>query len=66
MAVVACACGLNLPETLHQKLPETLGDAQKFGQDQGFWYVPEKTLKTPIGDQTPTEEEEKLNKIQYE
>lgn len=30
------------PETLHQKLPETLADAQVFGSDQKFWALPKK------------------------
>jgi hypothetical protein len=35
---------LFLPETLHQRLPETLADAQAFGQDQKFWSLPEKAV----------------------
>lgn len=31
---------LFLPETLHQTLPETLHEAQQFGKDQPFWYMP--------------------------
>lgn len=39
-----------LPETLHQKLPETLKDAEKFGKSQPFWYLPKPT-------HAPTEED---------
>jgi hypothetical protein len=35
---------LFLPETLHQRLPETLADAQTFGRDQKFWSLPEKPI----------------------
>jgi hypothetical protein len=35
---------LFLPETLHQRLPETLADAQAFGRDQKFWRLPEKLI----------------------
>uniref|UniRef100_A0A6M2E0I3 Putative product n=1 Tax=Xenopsylla cheopis TaxID=163159 RepID=A0A6M2E0I3_XENCH len=33
---------LSLPETLHQKLPDTLADAQSFGKKQRFWAFPRK------------------------
>ena len=29
-------CGLFLPETLHQKLPDSLEEARKFGRDQVY------------------------------
>jgi hypothetical protein len=35
---------LFLPETLHQRLPETLADAHAFGRDQKFWSLPEKPI----------------------
>lgn len=35
-----------LPETLHQKLPETLKEAEKFGKSQPFWYFPKPTHNT--------------------
>ncbi|PSN30459.1 hypothetical protein C0J52_25982 [Blattella germanica] len=35
-----------LPETLHQKLPETLADAEQFGKHQTFWSVPKKPVHT--------------------
>lgn len=31
-----------LPETLHQKLANTLQEAQKFGKHQKFWSMPHK------------------------
>jgi hypothetical protein len=35
---------LFLPETLHQRLPETLADAHTFGEDQKFWSLPQKPV----------------------
>ena len=32
-----------MPETLNQKLPETLQDAAHFGKDQEFWDFPWKS-----------------------
>lgn len=40
---------LFLPETLHQKLPETLREAEQFGKDQSFWYVPRRAHKHHYG-----------------
>lgn len=34
MCLGAATCGFFLPETLHQKLPETLAEAQMFGANQ--------------------------------
>lgn len=60
---------LFLPETLHQKLPETLHEAQKFGKEQPFWYLP----KVPVKDDEEMHEKspkengvtEKLNQPQF-
>ena len=39
MGTISSAC---LPETLHQSLPETVEDANNFGQNQKFWsFLPE-------------------------
>jgi hypothetical protein len=40
------AAALFLPETLHQRLPETLADAHTFGQNQKFWSLPQKPIST--------------------
>lgn len=45
MFVVGVFVMLFLPETLHQKLPETLREAEQFGKDQCFWYVPKRVHK---------------------
>ena len=37
-----------LPETLHQKLPETIRDAKKFGKTQPFWFIPKANPKTSV------------------
>ena len=38
------AAALLLPETLHQRLPETLADAHVFGREQKFWSLPKKPV----------------------
>lgn len=38
-----------LPETLHQKLPETLTDAKKFGKSQPFWFLPKRVHQSNEG-----------------
>lgn len=35
---------LFLPETLHQRLPETLREAEQFGKKQRFWYIPQREV----------------------
>jgi len=39
LSVLGALSGLLLPETLNQKLPETLAEAAVFGADQNFWGV---------------------------
>lgn len=34
LGVFGAICGLFLPETLHQKLPDSIHEAQQFGADQ--------------------------------
>lgn len=46
MFLVGIVAMMFLPETLHQKLPETLRDAEKFGKTQQFWYLPKPVHKT--------------------
>lgn len=36
-----------LPETLHQKLPETLAEAHNFGKNQDYFSMPKKPVKKP-------------------
>jgi hypothetical protein len=42
VSATAMIAALLLPETLHQRLPETLVDAQIFGREQKFWSLPKK------------------------
>jgi hypothetical protein len=39
---------LVLPETLHQRLPETLADAYMFGREQKFWSLPKRPATVNI------------------
>lgn len=52
-----------LPETYLQKLPETLAEAQTFGEGQSLWSMPQKD-KSEDGSDSPADSEllEKLNK----
>jgi MFS transporter, OCT family, solute carrier family 22 (organic cation transporter), member 4/5 len=38
--LVGGIAALFLPETLHQNLPESMTEAQRFGKDQKFWSWP--------------------------
>ncbi|XP_058060535.1 solute carrier family 22 member 7-like [Anopheles bellator] len=64
IGLVGAASSVFLPETLHQKLPETLDEGRRFGQKQRFWTIP----KQPAGDQqhpsasSQQQELQKLNK----
>lgn len=42
LSVLGSACAAWLPETLHQALPESIEQAQKFGMNQKFWSLPKK------------------------
>jgi hypothetical protein len=39
---------LLLPETLYQRLPETLADAHIFGREEKFWSLPKKPVTVNI------------------
>jgi hypothetical protein len=43
--VLGAICASLLPETLNQKLPETVQDASHFGKDQKFWSLPQMKKK---------------------
>lgn len=68
--VVGTIVMMFLPETLHQKLPETLRDAEQFGKTQPFWYLPRPDHKPSgasgqyaNGDTKITAEKELLEKL---
>ncbi|XP_062702203.1 beta-alanine transporter isoform X1 [Aedes albopictus] len=42
LSALGATCASFLPETLHQSLPETIEQAQKFGKKQKFWSLPKK------------------------
>lgn len=42
VSATGMVAALLLPEALHQRLPETLADAQIFGREQKFWSLPKK------------------------
>ncbi|XP_053681220.1 organic cation transporter protein-like [Anopheles nili] len=58
-ALVGAFASLFLPETLHQKLPETLDEGRRFGRDQPFWAVPKRPQT--VATEPPKPEQEKLN-----
>jgi hypothetical protein len=42
LCVTGAICASLLPETLNEKLPETIHDASHFGIDQKFWSLPQR------------------------
>jgi hypothetical protein len=48
VSVTGMLAALLLPETLHQRLPETLADAHIFGLEQKFWSLPKKPVTVNI------------------
>ncbi|EAA08673.4 AGAP004104-PB [Anopheles gambiae str. PEST] len=64
--LVGAVSAIFLPETLHQKLPETMDEGRQFGRDQRFWSIPKRppsattTSRTDI--ETELQELQKLHK----
>ncbi|XP_069687257.1 carcinine transporter-like [Periplaneta americana] len=46
MCFLAMICGTLLPETLNQKLPDTIEDSSHFGEDQKYWSFPKRKTET--------------------
>lgn len=53
---LASVCALFLPETLHQKLPDTLADAHLFGAEQEYFIFPKK----PVPKKSEAQEENSI------
>lgn len=59
-----------LPETLGQRLPETMAEAKEFGRGQPFWGVPKSNIVHVKKDESGDEMEngdvkEKLNQPEF-
>lgn len=52
--MMACGglAGCFLPETLHQKLPDTLADAHIFGAEQKYFSLPKRETEQKFAYQT--------------
>lgn len=46
LCLLGIACGTLLPETLNQKLPDTVDEAAAFGADQRYWSFPQRRSTT--------------------
>ncbi|XP_023703458.1 solute carrier family 22 member 5 isoform X2 [Cryptotermes secundus] len=46
LCLLGIACGTLLPETLNQKLPDTVDEAADFGAEQKFWSFPQRKPAT--------------------
>uniref|UniRef100_A0A182QL49 Major facilitator superfamily (MFS) profile domain-containing protein n=1 Tax=Anopheles farauti TaxID=69004 RepID=A0A182QL49_9DIPT len=62
---VGALSSIFLPETLHQKLPETMEEGRRFGRDQHFWSIPKGPLAAIATENTrPLESElQELQKL---
>lgn len=71
IAFTGATSSLFLPETLGQRLPETIHEARVFGKGQKFWSLPAKPKPEPTTElnsrRTGPEKakDEKLNKAEY-
>lgn len=65
-----CLCGtcsaIFLPETLGQRLPESMAEARQFGRGQPFWGIPKSNIVHIDKDKKENGDiQEKLNKPEY-
>ncbi|XP_062535940.1 solute carrier family 22 member 21-like [Armigeres subalbatus] len=45
IGLIGFVISIYLPETLYQKLPDTMEEGRRFGKDQAFWSLPKKPKK---------------------
>lgn len=62
LALIGASAAFFLPETLGQRLPETLAEAKCFGSGQPFWGIPKPHTVNFVGS---NEEKEMLNTSEY-
>uniref|UniRef100_A0A182W0H0 Major facilitator superfamily (MFS) profile domain-containing protein n=1 Tax=Anopheles minimus TaxID=112268 RepID=A0A182W0H0_9DIPT len=62
ITLVGALSAIFLPETLHQKLPETMDEGRQFGRDQRFWSVPKRPAAA-ASDRTLETELHELQKL---
>lgn len=62
LAFCGASAAIFLPETLGQRLPESLAEAKVFGRGQPFWGIP-KPITRHLN--STRAEQEKLNKPEY-
>ncbi|XP_053695803.1 solute carrier family 22 member 21-like [Sabethes cyaneus] len=48
IGLLGLIASIYLPETLYQKLPETMEEGRRFGKDQRFWSLPRKMCDSEI------------------
>lgn len=68
MCLVGAISAMFLPETLGQRLPETMAEARAFGRGQPFWGIPKSNIVhiKKEGDTTENGDvKEKLNQPEY-
>ncbi|XP_031637594.1 carcinine transporter [Contarinia nasturtii] len=46
LCLIGSIAGLFLPETLYQKLPDSMAEARMFGADQKFWSLPKRSKES--------------------
>ncbi|XP_055297249.1 carcinine transporter isoform X2 [Sitodiplosis mosellana] len=63
LCILGSICGLFLPETLHQKLPDSMNEARVFGADQKFWSLPKKAKGEDKNHNLTTDELERLDPL---